>query len=216
MATVGAIVIAVLWLPFLPDGGPSRYLSNLGTYQNDIFSVLSLRAWNPWWLLQQSAGSTFLSDRDALLGPLSPRLIGLAVTGVLELAVFIAVLRRPTPRSLALGMAASVLVSFAFLTTMHERYAFGALVFLVPLLPDRRVLALWIVFGVAFTLNLLAAVPATDEIRNALPAFGPLALIGSVALFSVTLACLWLLFVEPGPEARTRTSAGSAAAMPAA
>jgi hypothetical protein len=32
--------------PFLAAGGPFDYLRNLGTYQNDIFGVLSLRAWN--------------------------------------------------------------------------------------------------------------------------------------------------------------------------
>ncbi len=50
---------------------------------------------------------------------------------------------------------------------MHERYAYAALVFLALLLPDRRILALWIVLGVAVTLNLLAAAPPTPEIGRA-------------------------------------------------
>ena len=47
---------------------------------------------------------------------------------------------------------------------MHERYAYGALVFLMLLVPDVRMRWLGVAFGVVFTLNLLAAVPPTPEI----------------------------------------------------
>ena len=49
---IGVAVVFVLWLPFIPAGGPANYLNNLATYQGDIFNVLSLRAWNVWWLVQ--------------------------------------------------------------------------------------------------------------------------------------------------------------------
>ena len=52
-AAIGAAVAFVIWLPFLAAGGPLRYLGNLGEYQNDIFSVMSLRAWNFWWIVQE-------------------------------------------------------------------------------------------------------------------------------------------------------------------
>jgi hypothetical protein len=100
---------------------------------------------------------------------------------------------------LALGLAAAVLVAFSFLTTMHERYAFGAVVFLAVLLPDRRVLALWILFGIAFTLNLLAAIPPTSEIGATLPVAGLLGVVGSVTMLGVTVAVLGLLLL-PSPE----------------
>ena len=38
---------------------------------------------------------------------------------------------------------------------MHERYAYGALIFLLLLVPERRFIWLAIAFGVVFTLNLL-------------------------------------------------------------
>jgi hypothetical protein len=79
-----------------------------------------------------------------------------------------------------------------FLTTMHERYAFGALIFLALLLPDRRVLALWLVFGVAFTLNLLAAIPPTPEIASVLPVSGVFGVTGSIVTLGVTVAILGL------------------------
>ena len=48
--------VVVLWLPFLPNGGPAGYLATSGMYQTEIFRILSLRAWNAWWLLQEAAG----------------------------------------------------------------------------------------------------------------------------------------------------------------
>ncbi len=165
-AAVGAAVIVLLWAPFLGAGGPAGYARNLGEYQGDIFAILSLRAWNVWWLVQELlAGGSFVSDQGAILGPITLRHVGYVVAGIFELVVFLAVLRSPTRRTLALGLAAAVLVAFMFLTTMHERYAYGALVFLALLIPERRFLVMWLVFSVAFTLNLLAAVPSVGGDR---------------------------------------------------
>ena len=197
---VGAAVIALLWAPFLAAGGPAGYARNLSEYQGDIFAILSLRAWNAWWLVQEAfAGGSFVSDQTAVVGPLTLRHVGYLLAGVLEVVVFLAVYRRPTREGLALGLAAAVLVGFTFLTTMHERYAFGALIFLALLLPDRRVLAIWLVFGVAFTLNLLAAIPPTPEIASALPVSGVFGVSGSIAIVAVTIATLVLLLSRPPP-----------------
>jgi hypothetical protein len=203
LAAIGAVTIVVLWLPFLAAGGPGGYLRSIGLHQDQLFGVLSLRAWNAWWVIQDifGGGASFISDQAKILGPITFRYVGYAVAGVLELAVFIAVLRFPTRRTLALGLAASVLVAFCFLTTMHERYAYGALVFLAVLINDRRMLGLWLVFGAVFTLNLLAAIPPTPEIGAALPIFGVLGTVGSVAMVGVTLATVVLLFRSPPGEA---------------
>jgi hypothetical protein len=188
---VGASVVALLWVPFLAAGGPAAYARNLSEYQGDIFAILSLRAWNVWWLVQEMfAGGQFVFDQTAIVGPLTFRYLGFVVAGLLEFVVFLAVLRSPTRRTLALGLAASVLVAFTFLTTMHERYAFGALVFLVLLIPDRRILALWLVVGVVTTLNLLAAIPPTGQIGALLPISGPLGVAGSLAMIVMTLLVL--------------------------
>ena len=193
----GAATIAVLWLPFIPAGGPVAYLRNLSTYQGDIFAVLSLRAWNPWWLFQEAYGAgEFISDSARIAGPLTLRAIGILAALLLEALVFLAVLRAATARSLALGLAASTLVAFASLTTMHERYAYAALIFLAPLLPDLRVLVIWVLLGVVMTLNLLAAAPPTQEIAAALPIFGPLGVAGSITMSLLTLGTLVLLLRE--------------------
>jgi hypothetical protein len=191
---IGLATIAVLWLPFLAADGPANYLRNLGEYQNDIFAVLSLRAWNPWWIVQSAiGGGEFVGDGNALVGPVTFRVLGLAATALLAVVVFVAVVRRPTTRRLGLGLAAITLVAFTTLTTMHERYAFAALVFLAPLLPDRRVLAVWLVLGVTFTLNLVAAVPPTIELGRLVPIGGLVGLAGSIAMTVVALLVVAML-----------------------
>ena len=93
---VGAVVTAILWAPFVVAGGPAGYLRNLAEYQGDIFAILSLRAWNVWWLVQELlAGGNFVSDQGAIAGPITLRHVGYAVAGIFELVVFLAVLPLP-------------------------------------------------------------------------------------------------------------------------
>jgi hypothetical protein len=191
LAAIGAITIALLWLPFLAAGGPQGYLRSVQLHQDELYSILSLRAWNAWWLVQEAgAGGHLVSDQARILGPITLRHLGYLVAGALELVVFLAVLRSPTRRTLALGLVAAVLVAFTFLTTMHERYAFGALVFLAVLIPERRLLGLWLVFGLIFTFNLAAAIPPTPEIGALLPVAGLLGVLGSLAVIAITLGVL--------------------------
>ena len=191
---------------------PAAYARNLSEYQGDIFAILSLRAWNVWWLAQEAfAGGQFVSDQTAILGPLTFRYVGFVLAGLLELVVFLAVLRSPTRRTLALSLAAAVLVAFTFLTTMHERYAFGALVFLVLLIPERRILALWLVLGVVTTLNLLAAIPPSDQIGALLPISGPLGVTCSIAMIAITLLVLRETVASARETAPVSADEGSAA-----
>jgi hypothetical protein len=200
-AIVGAAVIALLWAPFVAASGPAGYARNLAEYQGDIFAILSLRAWNVWWLVQElGAGGNFVSDQGAILGPITLRHVGFLIAGILEVVVFLAVLRSPTRRTFTIGLAAAVLVAFMFLTTMHERYAYGALVFLALLIPERRFLVTWIVFGIAFTLNLLAAVPPSPGFRELLPVAGPLGIVGSIVMLAVTIVVLQALLEAPAVE----------------
>ncbi len=209
---VGAAVIVALWLPFLAAGGVQGYARNLGEYQGDIFAILSLRAWNAWWLVQEVfAGGSFVSDQGAILGPITLRHVGYALALLGEIAVFILVYRARSPRGLALGLAAAVLVAFCLLTTMHERYAFGALAFLPLVFPDRRAAWLALAFGVVFSLNLLAAVPPTPEIGTVLPVSGPLGIGGSIAMLAILGATVWLLRAEAASGGRATAPAGEAA-----
>jgi hypothetical protein len=198
-AAIGLGVAAVLWLPFVAEGGPLNYLHNLGTYQNDRFGVLSLRAWNPWWIVQEAlGGGEFVADDNRVLGPLTFRHLGYALTALFELVVFVAVVRDPRPRTLILGLAASTMVAFCFLTTMHERYAYGVLVFLMLLIAERSVRIVAIAFAVVFMLNLWAAVPPSPAIGALLPVTGVLGIAGSVAMTAIALVCLrWVSAPRP-------------------
>ena len=171
---VGVAVVVLLWLPFVDANGPTNYVRNLADYQGEIFNILSLRAWNVWWLVQSFfAGGGFVADDVPFLGPVTLRSVGYAVTGVLELVIAIGILRDPRPRSLILGLAASTLVAFAFLTSMHERYAYGAIVFLILLIPEARARWLAVALGVVYSLNVLTAGPPIRRCSTAaLPVAG--------------------------------------------
>jgi Gpi18-like mannosyltransferase len=212
LALIGAGTIVVVWLPFLAAGGPAGYLHSLQLHQDDLFSVLSLRAWNPWWIFQTAVGGgQFVSDQSAILGPITLRHIGFVAAGLGELIVLLAVYRSPSPHTLALGLAASAMVAFTFLTTMHERYAYAAVVFLVLLIPERPMRWLACVFGIVFTLNLLAAAPPTPDLKAVLPIDGWLGIAGSVAMTAITAALVGLL-VE---RSRAQSSDPTPTAIPA-
>ena len=90
------------------------------------------------------------------------------------------VVRDPRPRTLVLGLTASVLVFFTFMTQMHERYAYAAVIFLVLLLPDGRPRWLWPAFGAAFTLICWPRRAADAGDRRTLPVGGPLGIAGAI------------------------------------
>ena len=193
-AAIGLAVIVVLWLPFIPAGGPLNYLQNLAEYQNTIFPILSLHAWNIWWLVQVAAAGGFAGDQVAVIGPITLRHLGFVITGLLSLVVAARILRDPRPRTFILGLAASTLIWYEFLTQMHERYAYGALIFLLLLIPERRIQWLYLAFGVLFTLDLWSAAPPAPIFREWLPFAGIHSIIGSVAMIAITwLTVSWMV-----------------------
>ena len=189
---IGLATSAVLWLPFIAADGPRNYLANLAYYQNEVFKILSLNAWNAWWLLQEIAvgGGRFIVDDQPVIGPFTLRHLGYLVTGLLSLVIGWAIIRDPRPRTLVLGLTASVLVFFSFMTQMHERYAYAAVIFLVLLLPETKLRWTWIALSIAYTLNLMAAVPPTPEFRSILQVSGPLGIAGSITVLAVTVITL--------------------------
>ena len=73
-AVVGAVVVVLLWLPFVAAGGPANYLHNLATYQNDIFASSRCGRGTRGALLQElGANGEFVSDRTAAFGPITFR-----------------------------------------------------------------------------------------------------------------------------------------------
>jgi hypothetical protein len=210
---VGGLTIGVLWLPFLPFGGIGAYVDHLGIYANQTYDVISLRAWNPWWLAQLATGEAdFVSDGVALLGPITLRWLGAAVGSILLLLIAVRLYRRPVPEALAWATAAAALGTFATLTTMHERYAYPALVFLVLLWPNRLALATWVALLVAITTNVVAAVPPSGGPGALVPLDGAVGALGAGAITACAVGCFAGLWIAT----RRDTSGDSAAATAAA
>jgi hypothetical protein len=185
-AAIGAAVVAVLWLPFVAADGPANYLRNLLYYQGEGRASLSVWAWNLWWLFQELVVGGFAYDSVAILGPVTVKHVAVLITAALEGLIALAVIRDPRPRTLVLALAASVLVAFSFMTAMHERYSYGALVFLLLLLPEPRMRWLNLALGVVFTLNVLAAVPPTPEIEAVLRAPRWIGVLCAIAMLILT------------------------------
>jgi hypothetical protein len=112
--------------------------------------------------------------------------VAFLITAALEGLIALAVIRDPRPRTLVLALAASVLVAFSFMTAMHERYSYGALVFLLLLLPEPRMRWLNLALGFVFTLNVLAAVPPTPEIEAVLRAPRWIGVLSAIAMLVLT------------------------------
>ncbi len=194
---IGAATIAVLWLPFIPENGPLNYLGNLAYYQTEAYAFLSLWAWNLWWLVQEvMGGGYYVPDNITFVGPFTVRHVGLVVTGILEAAVALAVIRDPRPRTLILALVTSVLVAFSFLTTMHERYDLAAVVLMLLLLPEPRFRWLNLTLGIVVTLNVLATVPPSVELEQLLTRSLPLRVLGSLAILTVTTVA-YLMLTRP-------------------
>lgn len=205
---VAGAIAMLTWLPFIPYGGVADYLRNLDYYQNGQYPVLSVRAWNPWWLVQVAfAGNQFVLDSTPVLGPVTPRLLGILATAAAEVLVFVALVRRATPDRLWVGLAAATLAAFCLMTSMHERYAFAALVFLAPLLGRWVVRVTWGCLAVAVSLNVFAGAPP-DQIGPIIPVAGPIGTAGSIGMILSTLIVFALLVRE-----RSNASADAAELM---
>ena len=86
------------------------------------------------------------------------------------------------------------------LTTMHERYAYPALVFLLVAAAGNRaspaLAILWVVFAATFALNLVIAVPPGPDLVDRVPFVDALTVVGSAVM--TVIAGLLVLLVRRG------------------
>ncbi len=160
-AVIGALVVVVPpgCRSSRPVGRRTTWATSRPTRTTSSASCRSGRGTRGGCCRSWGRGGSFVSDTTAVLGPLTFRHLGFVLAGLLGIAVFAGVYRRPTPEQLALGLAAISLVAFVSLTTMHERYAYPAFVFLLLAMPRPVVAITWVAFAVVFALNLVVAVP---------------------------------------------------------
>jgi Gpi18-like mannosyltransferase len=203
-AAIGLAVIVVLWLPFIPYGGPAGYLETVQGYSTGVFAILSLRAWNPWWIVQElAAGGLFVNDNQAILGPLTFRQIGYVATASVAGLIALAIVRDPRPERLVVGLAASVMTFFTFMTQMHERYSYAAVLLVLVLFYERRIRLVWEVLGFVVMLNFFSAIPPNAAVGQVIPGHGPVTIIGSLVLTGCTL---YLVHMATRREPTTSTA----------
>lgn len=118
--------------------------------------------------------------------------------------MFAGVYRRPTSDHLALGLAAITLAAFVSLTTMHERYAYPAFVFLLLALPRRVIGVTWVAFAAVFALNLVVAIPPEGWVIPEARLIGILGAVGTTVVALVTIAAVAL--AGPDPDERVGSS----------
>ena len=192
-APAGAAIVGIRWWPSLgpvpPDGGTRGTPKPSTTTRTDFFPVLSLRAWNLWWLVQTLlAGGSFVSDCGAARPPHVPapgKRPDRAGNWWSSCSSFGG--RRASGSYL--GLAAAMLIAFSLLTTMHERYAFGALVFLAPSWSRRPVLVMWLILAGRLRRNVRRDPPTRLE-GTALPVNGRLGVVGCVVMIGVTVVAV--------------------------
>lgn len=128
-----AITYVVITLPFLWANSLSRtfYL----VYQNaDWFPLLSLRAYNLWWLASKGAGMA-TSDKILTLGITSAKTLGLILFSVTYLLSVGLIWVDQKPKNLILAFVFACFSFYFFPTQSHERYIFPALMLSILLIP---------------------------------------------------------------------------------
>ena len=99
------------------------------------FTLLSLNAYNPWWLLAKGAGFT-TSDRISVFGITSANFLGLFVFLVFYALALVLLWQKTNRKTL---FKSGLWIAFAFFmlpTQMHERYIYPAFMFLALLIPE--------------------------------------------------------------------------------
>jgi Gpi18-like mannosyltransferase len=152
---VGLAVTLLVWLPFIVGGTLPQAVAALRQTVG-LFPYLSANAHNVWYFF--TAGNSWVSDAEPLIGPLSPRALGLLAFGA---AYALALLRlRRSKEAPILPAAAYVAFAFYMLSTeMHENYIYPAIALLAAAWPlSRRVRTL----AVALTLTALVTMVLHD------------------------------------------------------
>jgi Gpi18-like mannosyltransferase len=123
------------------------YLKTFGgqVHQHQV----TVNAYNFWYIFKLN----LISDAQKILF-VSYHSLSQIITGLLVLPVIVVLLRKPSLGRTLYATALIALIVFLFLTRMHERYLYPALVFLIPLLRDPKRFAAYLVLSAAHFLNL--------------------------------------------------------------
>ncbi|MDP3888550.1 MAG: NPCBM/NEW2 domain-containing protein [bacterium] len=216
--TAGILVFAVITLPFSLGNslGKTFYLI---VQNSDWFPLLSLRAYNLWWLTSLGHGME-ISDKILAVGIMPAKTVGLVIFSAIYFLTAMLVFLKPTWKNLLFALTIAALAFFLFPTQSHERYSLPALVFFIILLPyfwqneiEKKIsLTIFSAFSLFALLDLntsmvvnypnngLPLIPAFAE-----PIWGILISIGNLLIF---LFVLYFLILKHLPKYVWAISAG--------
>jgi len=153
MVKAGAVAFGtyiLITLPFSLTGHLSRSLT-LITSNFDWFPLLSLNAYNLWWLVSLGRGFS-TSDKILTFGLTSAKTFGLILFSAFYWLSACLVINKPKPKNLLYAFALVSAAFFLLPTQSHERYLFYTLVLTITLLPyfgkkDQISWPVWIIFA---------------------------------------------------------------------
>jgi hypothetical protein len=186
---LGAGAALLVCLPFLLDGY-GRRLYGIYAGAGSVYPVLSLKAFNPWWIVTVwsggSGGHPFPSDAAPIALGITPRALGRALfLAATAWITWRCAGRMDGPRAWRL-LTLQWLAFFLLPTQVHERYLAPALVsFAVAAALDRRAMILYGILALCVLLNLLYVVPgiaAVGTIVRAVTLDGILVALGLCAV----------------------------------
>jgi Gpi18-like mannosyltransferase len=168
----GAAATVVVTLPFVLAGFASAIVK-IYAGAGGVYPYLTLNAFNLWWCVLAIGGGTSrpLAFRDDihLLGPVTPRLIGLALflcatVWILRKCWLLARTDGPSDHSRAWRLLTLQWLSFFLLPTqIHERYLVPALVSMAPAaVLEKRWRWIYAVLSLGILLNLMFVVPGIE------------------------------------------------------
>jgi len=147
------LTATAIWLPFVVAGTLPQAIAALKQTVG-LFPVVSANAHNVWYLLTLGK-SWFVNDADPLLGPFSPRVMGLIGFG---LAYVLALVRLGETRGWPV-LATAAYIAFAFFmlsTEMHENYIVPTITLLMATWPwSRRASKLAVVLTFTALVNMV-------------------------------------------------------------
>lgn len=168
---VGAGCTIVICLPFLVKGYAGR-LFQIYAGAGNVYPILSLKAFNPWWIVTVviggRLGEDLPSDAGTIVAGISPHWIGLGLFLAATVWIVVRCAGRPEGSRAWRLLTLQWLAFFLLPTQVHERYLAPALVSIaVAALFDRRSRILHALLSLAVMLNLLYVVPGVAWVANA-------------------------------------------------
>jgi hypothetical protein len=150
----GVVAAGIVAFPYLRHG-TLRELIGLPRAIGSVMPVVTANAHDVWWLLSGGAARWPL-DQEPLLGPLSYRLVAIALVGAFAALALARALREPTFGAVFTAGAYSGFGFFMAMTQVHENHMYVVFPLLaVAAAVDRRLWPLYAVLAITWCANML-------------------------------------------------------------